>query len=169
MYQLIAEVCRWKSQMQFQTRHLFFLMTAIAVIAALVAPIIIRHYQSPLERFNSDLAIRDYESPRLVADSTFDAKNSVGLCIYYTLAYRRPGSNCFLLRHAYFDPSEPWYVRNWHPLSNDLLKRYGYDASTDLHDVEVDHKPSEEDVARFIQPLRKIIDEPRLVLQQLDY
>ncbi len=74
-----------------------------------------------------------------------------------------------LLRHAYFDPGEPWYVRNWHFLSPDVLKRYGYVCPTDLHDLDLDRRPTEEEVIRFIEPLRKIIDEPRLVLQQLDY
>lgn len=155
-----------KWQLRFRTGHFFLLITAFAILTAFLAPVIIRHYQTPMQRFKADLALSGYESPKMVAHSKFAANNHVGLCIYYTLAYRRGGK--YLLRHVYFDPAELWYVRNFHPLTSDILKRFGHANVADLNDRLFDRRPTEEELMQFTAPLRKIIDKPVFMPKLLD-
>ncbi len=148
--------------MQFRTIHLLLLMTAVAIPTSILFPVVFRYYQTPSERFQSDLAVVGFALPRMVATATFEDKEDKRLFLYFTVAYEKDSRH--MLRHAYFDPHEPWYVRNWHPLTPKFLEQLGHTRKIELHELHIDHPPNAEDLRCFIEPLGEIINDPKTSL-----
>lgn len=145
--------------MQFRTIHLLLLMTAVAIPTSILFPVVFRYFQTPYERFQSDLAVVGFAPPQMLNGATFEDKQDKRLFLYFTVAYVKDSQH--MLRHAYLDPHEPWYVKNWHRMTPKFLEQLGHTRMIELHDLLLDHPPNAGDLAGFIEPLDEIINEPK--------